>query len=84
MLHNVGKIDRIIRLSLAVVLGILYFTKVLEGTWGIVSIVAAGILFMTGMRSCCPIYAMLGFGTCSIENNGSDKKIETGKFNQQA
>jgi len=80
MFHNVGKIDRVIRLSVALVLGVLYFTKVIEGTWAIVAIVAASVLFLTGLRSCCPIYAVLGFGTCGVSTKETDKKIETGKL----
>jgi hypothetical protein len=80
MLHNVGKIDRIIRIILALILATLFFTKIIDGTWGTIAIISAGILFMTGLRSCCPIYAVLGFGTCGIDTRESDRKVETGKL----
>lgn len=80
MTQNVGKIDRIIRLVLALILGTLYFTKVVEGeaaTW----VMAAGfLLFFTSMRRCCPLYAMLGFGTCSIDRKPAEQKVDVKKI----
>ena len=80
MFHNVGKTDRIVRAILAVILGVLYFTKTVEGDWANGTIIAAIILLMTSLRQCCPIYALLGFGTCGIDPGKSDKKIETKKL----
>lgn len=80
-MHNVGKIDRIIRISVAVVIAILYFTNVIEGklanTLGIIGIVLA----MTSLRQCCPLYAILGMGTCGTDVGESDVKIKTDKLN---
>ncbi|MBA4409757.1 MAG: DUF2892 domain-containing protein [Bacteroidota bacterium] len=80
MFHNVGKIDRIIRVVLAVILATLYFTKVVEGSWGTGIIIAAVVLLMTSLRQCCPIYALLGFGTCGIDPGKTDKTIKTEKL----
>ena len=33
MLHNVGRIDRIIRLSVALILVVLYYLKIANGSW---------------------------------------------------
>jgi hypothetical protein len=79
MLHNVGKIDRIIRLSLALVFVTLYYLKVNNGSWDTYFIFGAALLFMTSMRRCCPLYALLGFGTCSIQSDGSEPKIKAKK-----
>ncbi len=79
MLHNVGKIDRIIRLSLALVFVALYYLKIANGAWDTYFIFGAALLFMTSMRRCCPLYALLGFGTCGIENDGNEPKIKTRK-----
>ncbi len=80
MLHNVGKIDRIIRAILAVILAALYFTKTIEGDWATTAIVIATILGMTSLRQCCPLYALLGFGTCSVDTGKSDTTIKTKKL----
>jgi hypothetical protein len=80
MMHNVGKTDRIIRAILAIILAILYISKTLEGTWGDVALALAILLGITSLRRCCPLYALLGFGTCGIETQATDTKIKTGKF----
>ncbi len=80
MMHNVGKTDRIIRGIFAIILAILYITKTLEGTWGDIALALAILLGITSLRRCCPLYALLGFGTCGIETKESDTKIKTEKL----
>jgi hypothetical protein len=80
MLHNVGKIDRIIRLSVALILVVLYYTKIANGAYDTYFIVGAIILAVTSIRQCCPIYALLGFGTCGIDNSDKKPIIETKKI----
>lgn len=79
MVHNVGKIDRIIRLSLALVFVVLYYLKIAEGAWNDYLIFGGVILLFTSMRRCCPIYSMLGFGTCGIKSDGKEPIIKTKK-----
>jgi len=81
MLHNVGKIDRIIRLSIALILVVLYYAKIANGAWDTYFIVGAAMLLITSMRRCCPIYALLGFGTCGIETVSKDQIIKPKKVN---
>ena len=78
-MHNVGKIDRIIRLSVALVFVILYYVKVGNGAWDSYFIFGAALLFITSMRKCCLLYALLGFGTCGVQNHESEPKIKTKK-----
>ena len=73
-MHNVGKIDRWIRLGIAAILMILYYTKTVEYQS---LIVVALILAATSLRRCCPLYALLGFGTCGIETDKTDRVIDT-------
>ena len=79
-LHNVGKIDRIIRFILALTLGTLYFTKTVEGTWANTLIIIAIVLLMTSLRQCCPLYALLGFGTCGVKTEKTETTIKTEKL----
>lgn len=67
MKKNLGSADRIIRLILSAVLVILFLTDIITGTWGIVSLIVAGILILTSIVSFCPLYKILGITT-------SDKK----------
>jgi hypothetical protein len=80
MLHNVGKIDRLIRVVLAIVLLVIYLADFLEGSWNTAFLVGAAVLFMTSLNGCCPLYALLGFGTCKIDHEGNDPKIKTRKL----
>lgn len=59
-----GSTDRIIRLTIAVVLGILYFTNMITGTLGIILLVVAIIFLATSLVSFCPAYSILGLRTC--------------------
>jgi len=63
MKKNVGQIDRIIRVALAVLVGILYFTGVISGTWAIILGILAVVLLVTGLVGTCPLYMLLGTST---------------------
>jgi hypothetical protein len=60
MKKNVGNVDRVIRLVLAVVFAALYFTGVVPGTIGLVLAVLAGVFALTSLVSFCPLYALVG------------------------
>jgi hypothetical protein len=63
MKPNVGTIDKIIRIVLAALAVILYFTNVISGTLGISMLVLAAILVLTSLVSFCPIWAVFGVNT---------------------
>jgi hypothetical protein len=81
MKHNVGKIDRIIRISIAITIGILFFFNIIEGKLANILGPIGVILAMTSLRQCCPLYAILGMGTCGTDVGESDIKIKTKKIN---
>jgi hypothetical protein len=60
---NMGSADRVIRIMIAAVIAVLYFTGTLTGTLGIVLLIAAGIFLLTGFIGFCPLYALLGLNT---------------------
>lgn len=64
MTTNIGKFDRLARLTGAAILAMLVFTGVLEGTLAIVGIVVAMVLFVTALVGFCPAYRILGMNTC--------------------
>jgi hypothetical protein len=64
MKKNMGATDKLIRLIIAAIIAILFFTNVITGTLGIVLLVAAGIFLLTSLISFCPMYALLGCNTC--------------------
>jgi len=63
-MKNMGKTDKIIRLVLAVVFALLYFTGTVTGTLGIVLIVLAIVFTLTSIISFCPLYKPFGINTC--------------------
>lgn len=58
-----GLVDRIIRLSLAVVIAVLFFTKQITGTAAIVLGILAVIWILTSFISFCPLYAPFKIST---------------------
>lgn len=63
MKKNVGSIDKVIRILIAVVVAVLYFTNIISGTLGIVLLVIGGILLLTVLIGTCPIYLTLGLSS---------------------
>ena len=80
MFHNVGKIDRIIRLVISVMLAVFYFLNMFDSKTEKFLLAGAIILFVTALRSCCPLYAILGFGTCGIKTEEPENKIDIEKM----
>lgn len=64
MKRNMGTTDRIIRVLVAVVIGVLYYTQIISGTIGIALLVVASIFVLTSVVSFCPLYAPFGISTC--------------------
>lgn len=64
MKKNMGNADRIIRLILASVFAVLYFTNTVTGTFGIILLVLAGVFVLTSLISFCPLYKLVGLNTC--------------------
>jgi hypothetical protein len=64
MKRNVGNADRVIRLILAAVFAVLYFTETITGTVGLVLVALGAIFVLTSVVSFCPIYAIVGLNTC--------------------
>ena len=57
---NMGKLDRIIRILLALGTGYLYYTKVITGTLAMVLMIVALIFLITGIVGNCPLYTLFG------------------------
>ena len=63
MKKNMGSADRIIRLIIAAVIAVLYFTDVISGTLGIVLLILAGVFVLTSFVKFCPLYLPFGLST---------------------
>lgn len=62
-----GNTDRIIRLIIAAVFAVLYFTNTVTGTLGIVLLVLGGVFVLTSLISFCPLYTIIGLNTCPVK-----------------
>jgi hypothetical protein len=56
MKKNVGSADKVIRLILAALFAILYFTGTVTGVVGIVLLLLAVVLLLTSLIGFCPLY----------------------------
>ena len=55
-----NSLDRSLRLFVAAVLTILYFTNILTGLVGAIFLVVAGVFTLTSLVGFCPLYRLLG------------------------
>ena len=69
MKTNMGKVDRGIRLVLAVVLVSLFFTDMITGPWGFACIALGAIMATTALVGRCPLYLALKISTCTPVRN---------------
>jgi hypothetical protein len=63
MKHNMGTIDKVVRILIAIIIAVLYFTKVIPGTLGIILLALAVVFVITSLISFCPLYFPFGFST---------------------
>lgn len=69
MKKNMGSADRIIRIIIAAIIGVLYFTGTVSGTLGVILLILAGVFVLTSFISFCPLYAPFGISSCPIKEN---------------
>jgi hypothetical protein len=63
-----GNLDKTLRILLAVVFAVLYFTNTVTGTIGLLLVVLAGVFVVTSLVSFCPLYTIFGINTCSVKS----------------
>jgi hypothetical protein len=64
MKKNMSTVDRTIRIVAAIIIAVLFFMRVITGTWGIVLTSFAAVLLVTSIIGFCPLYTVLGINTC--------------------
>lgn len=63
MKKNMGTVDKVVRILVAIVIAGLYFANVISGTVAIVLLVLAGVFILTSFMSYCPLYSPFGIST---------------------
>lgn len=65
MKKNMGNADRIIRVLVAAVIAVLYFTNVITGLFAYVLLALGAIFLLTSLVGTCPLYLPFGLNTCA-------------------
>lgn len=60
---NVGTTDRIVRLAVALLIAVLYFTGVISGTVALILGILAVVFVLTSFVAFCPLYLPFGLST---------------------
>ncbi|MCB0409030.1 MAG: DUF2892 domain-containing protein [Flavobacteriales bacterium] len=67
MKKNMGTADKIIRVIIALIFSVLYFTGTVSGTLGFVLLLLGAVFLLTSIISFCPLYLPFGIKTCPKE-----------------
>ena len=67
MKKNIGSLDGNIRITLAIVLSLLFLGKFITGTLGIIAFIIGIAMLLTSLVNFCPFYKLLGFSTFKDE-----------------
>lgn len=66
MNKNIGGTDKYIRLAMALVIGVLFYTKLISGNVALLLGIIGVVLALTSLIGFCPLYRLLGITTCQI------------------
>ena len=81
MKKNMGSADRLIRILLAVIIGILYFTGHISGTAAIILGIVAVAFLLTSIAGNCPMYSPLNISTVKTK---PEEPVEEAKPEEEA
>ena len=63
MQKNMGSTDKMIRSIIGIIIAILYYSGIINGTLAIVLLAFAILFLLTSFISFCPLYKLLGINT---------------------
>jgi hypothetical protein len=61
--QNMGTIDRLLRVLLALVIAVLYFSSAISGTVALILGIVAAVFLVTGFTGFCPLYQLFNLST---------------------
>ena len=74
MKKNMGTIDKILRVIIAIVIAVLYYMDlIVSDTLSAVVLFLAAILLITSLLNFCPLYFVFGINSCSRDAEISDE-----------
>lgn len=69
MKKNVGNIDKLIRIILALVITYFAYTGTFTAAWQAYALWAVAIvLLLTALTSRCPLFSIIGVNTCKVKS----------------
>jgi hypothetical protein len=68
MKKNMGKMDKGIRILVALIMMGLIYMELVPEPWSFVLLGLAGIFVLTSVISFCPLYTLFGINTCKNDN----------------
>ena len=71
MKKNMGKVDRLVRTLIALVLGVLLINGTISGVLGTILTIVAIAFLVTSLISWCPAYVPFGFSTGGSETDST-------------
>ncbi|MEL6588520.1 MAG: DUF2892 domain-containing protein [Bacteroidota bacterium] len=66
MTKNMGNVDRILRVLIAIAVVVLYMTNLISGTLALILGAVAGIFILTSLVGTCPLYRLFGISSCKV------------------
>lgn len=63
MIKNMGNLDRILRIVIAILIAVLYYTNVISGTTAIILLLVSVAFIITSFIGFCPLYSLIGIQT---------------------
>ncbi len=66
MKRNMGKIDKILRFAIAVIIALLIYYEVIGGALSYILLTVAAVFVLTSLTGFCPLYGLFGWNTCKV------------------
>ena len=67
MKTNMGTLDKIIRVLVAIAAGLLVYFEVVQGVYSYILLAIVAIFLLTSLVGFCPIYGLFGINTCTVK-----------------
>jgi hypothetical protein len=69
MKKNMGGLDKVIRLIIALVAGLLVYLEIVDGAVAYILLTITGIFVITSLIGFCPLYGVFGINSCKTKQN---------------
>ena len=63
---NMGSLDKGVRIVIAIIVVVLFWQGIIEGTMAYILLALSLIFVVTSLVSFCPLYTLFGISTCKI------------------